>query len=34
MEDWIGMIVGSTPMIIALCGWVYQIKENKRLNNK
>ena len=30
MEYWIGMIVGSTPMIIALCGWVYQIKDNKR----
>jgi hypothetical protein len=26
----IGLIIGSVPMIMALCGWVYQIKENKK----
>ena len=26
----VGLIIGSIPMIMALCGWVYEIKDNNK----
>ena len=26
----VGLIIGSIPMIMALCGWVYEIRDNNK----
>lgn len=28
----VGLIIGSIPMIMALCGWVYELKDNNKRN--